>query len=71
MSTFQKDVLLTVVFLTTTTTTKTVFGTCDGLSSIGDVEVVRARLVWDVLHTAAAILVVSAGHFGLRRTFHS
>lgn len=69
MSTFQKDVLLTVVFLTTTT--KTVFGTCDGLSSIGDVEVVRARLVWDVLHTAAAILVVSAGHFGLRRTFHS
>lgn len=70
MSTFQKDVLLTVVFLTTTTT-KTVFGTCDGLSSIGDVEVVRARLVWDVLHTAAAILVVSAGHFGLRRTFHS
>lgn len=70
MSTFQKDVLLTVVFLTTTTT-KTVFGTCDGLSSVGDVEVVRARLVWDVLHTAAAILVVSAGHFGLRRTFHS
>lgn len=68
MSTFQKDVLLTVVFLTTT---KTVFGTCDGLSSVGDVEVVRARLVWDVLHTAAAILVVSAGHFGLRRTFHS
>lgn len=68
MSTFQKDVLLTVEFLTTT---KTVFGTCDGLSSVGDVEVVRARLVWDVLHTAAAILVVSAGHFGLRRTFHS
>lgn len=69
MSTFQKDVL-TVVFLTTTTT-KTVFGTCDGLSSVGDIEVVRARLIWDVLHTAAAILVVSAGHFGLRRTFHS
>lgn len=39
--------------------------TFDGLSSVGDVEVVFARLVWDVLHTAAAILVISAGHFGL------
>lgn len=39
--------------------------TFDGLSSVADIEVVCARLVWDVLHTAAAILVISAGHFGL------
>lgn len=44
-----------------------IFSSCtfDGLASVGDVEVVCARLIWDVLHTAAAILVVSAGHFGL------
>lgn len=39
--------------------------TFDGLSSVCDVEVVCARLIWDVLDTAAAVLVISAGHFGL------
>lgn len=44
--------------------------TFDWLSSVGDVEVVSAGFVWDVIHTAAAVLVVSAGHLGLRRTLH-
>lgn len=44
--------------------------TCDWLSSVGDVEVVGARLVRDVLHRAAAILVVHAGHLGLGGTLH-
>lgn len=39
--------------------------TFDGLSSIRDVQVVRSGLIGDVLHTAAAIFVVSAGHLGL------
>lgn len=45
--------------------------TCDWLASIGDIEVVCAWLIWDVFNTTAAIFVISAGHFGLRRSFHS
>lgn len=44
--------------------------TCDRLSSIGDVEVVGARLIRDVLNTAAAVFIISAGHLGLGWTLH-
>ncbi len=45
--------------------------TSDWLASIGDIEVVCARLIWYVFYTTAAIFVISAGHFGLRRSLYS
>ena len=46
-------------------------GTWDVFSSVGDVDVVLSRGEGGVLHAAAAVLVVLAGHLGLGRAFHS
>lgn len=37
----------------------------DGVTSVGDVDVIVPRGEGDVLHTAAAVFVVLAGYFGL------
>ena len=44
--------------------------TWDVLSSVGDVDVIQTGAEGDVLHAAAAIFVVFAGHLGLGRAFH-
>lgn len=44
--------------------------TWDGKTSKSDVDVVVPRSEGNVLHTAAAILVVLARHFGLRGTLN-
>ena len=41
------------------------------LSSVGDVDVVEAGCEGDVLHAAAAVLVVFTRHLRLRRALHS
>ena len=45
-------------------------GTWDVFSSVGDVDVVLSRGEGGVLHAAAAVLVVLAGHLGLRGPLH-
>lgn len=41
------------------------------VATVGDIEVVGARLIGDVLYRTAAILIVHAGHLSLRGSLHS